>query len=78
MLLPFELLEQIFCCLSIPDLDAARLTYRTWWSRIMASRTIQLSALGKDASFSTRELTADLLQHIHILIDGAPVFVWLI
>lgn len=56
--LPYELVEQIFLYLSVPALDAARFTCRSWWTMIMNTRAILLSATGLEASSNLRRLAA--------------------
>lgn len=64
--LPYELIEQIFSYLSVPALDAARFTCRSWWTIIMTTRALLLSATGLEASSNIRRLAAafDHITHL--------------
>ncbi|KAG8527616.1 uncharacterized protein KY384_007769 [Bacidia gigantensis] len=54
--LPVELVDEILTYLSIPALDAARLTSFAWWRRIMSSPTVVASALGRNSRVHLRDL----------------------
>ncbi|KAL9629471.1 MAG: hypothetical protein Q9164_006867 [Protoblastenia rupestris] len=56
--LPVELANEIFGCLSVPTLDAARFTCRTWWTKILSSSAILSKVLDRSANTALRELLA--------------------
>lgn len=56
--LPYEVIEQIFLYLSVSALDAARFTCRSWWTMIMNTRAVLLSATGLEASSNIRQVAA--------------------